>query len=179
MTSAPSRPAGGRVDFRIGRDHGRGPDPARRRLPGESVPGSAISFDPAVFATQETITLAGSQLELSDTVLTTSITGPAAGVIVSGGGLSSVFKVDPGVTASISGMRITGGNTAGNGGGLYNDGGNVTLTNCTVSDNSAGYRGGGGGIDTVAQGTTTLTDCTVSGNTAFAGGASRAMARPR
>ena len=56
---------------------------------------------------------------------------------VSGGGLSRVFQVDPDVTASISGMTITAGNTTGNGGGLYNDGGNVTLTNCTVSDNSA------------------------------------------
>ena len=40
--------------------------------------GSAITFDPAVFATQETITLTA-QLELSDTALTTSIAGPAAG----------------------------------------------------------------------------------------------------
>ena len=89
---------------------------------------------------------------------------------VSGGGLSRVFQVDAGVTASISGLTITGGNDhrqrrrpvqrrrhghadqlhrqrqlrqLGNGGGLYNLGGTTTLTNCTVSGNSAAIDGGG------------------------------------
>ena len=104
---------------------------------------TTITFDPTAFATPQTITLTGGQLELSDTSGTETITGPAAGVTVSGGGASRVFQVDAGVTASISGLTITGGTTTGNGGGLYNDGGNVTLTNCTVSGNSAGYYGGG------------------------------------
>ena len=61
---------------------------------------------------------------------------------VSGGGLSRVFQVDAGVTASISGLTITGGNVGysgygtGSGGGLANFG-TTTLTNCTVSGNSA------------------------------------------
>ena len=46
----------------------------------------AISFSPSVFATAKTITLDGNQLELSDTGGTETITGPAAGVTVSGGG---------------------------------------------------------------------------------------------
>ena len=95
-----------------------------------------IAFDKKVFKTPQTITLTGTQLELTDTTGTETITGPKAGVTVSGGGLSRVFQVDGGVTASISGLTITGGN-AGNGGGLYNDGGTATLTNCTVSGNSA------------------------------------------
>ena len=68
-----------------------------------------ITFDPTVFATPQTITLTGSQLELSNTTGTETITGPAAGVTVSGGGTSRVFQVDAGVTASISGLTITGG----------------------------------------------------------------------
>ena len=71
---------------------------------------SNITFDPTVFATPQTITLTGTQLELSNTTETETITGPAAGVTVSGGGLSRVFQVDGGVTASISGLTITGGN---------------------------------------------------------------------
>ena len=63
-----------------------------------------------MFNTPQTITLTGSQLELSDTTGTETITGPAAGVTVSGGGLSRVFQVDGLVTASISGLTITGGN---------------------------------------------------------------------
>ena len=107
---------------------------------------------------------------------------------VSGGGLSRVFQVDAGVTATISGLTITGGNTV-NGGGLYNDNGTATLTNCTVSGNPP-YQGGrrpvqpqrhpqadqlhgerklqpttGGGLYNL-NGTATLTDCTVSRNSA-------------
>ena len=55
---------------------------------------SSITFDPTVFATPQTITLTGTQLELSNTSETETITGPAAGVTVSGGGLSRVFQVD-------------------------------------------------------------------------------------
>ena len=48
--------------------------------------------------------------------------------------------------------------------------GSTTLTNCTVSGNSASANGGG--LDTTTYGTITLTDVTVSGNTAgmFGGG---------
>ena len=105
-----------------------------------------------MFSTPQTITLTGTQLELSDTTGTETITGPAAGVTVSGGGASRVFQVDAGVTASISGLTITGGNAAtGNGGGLDNDGGTVTLTNCTVSGNSAVSDGGGGLYNSAAR----------------------------
>ena len=48
-------------------------------------------------------------------------------------------------------------------GGLYNDNGTATLTNCTVSGNSRRHSGGGLIHD---FGTATLTNCTVSGNSA-------------
>ena len=44
----------------------------------------------------------------------------------------------------------------------------TTLTNCTVSGNSAS--GSGGGLVNFFHGTTTLTNCTVSGNSAKDGG---------
>jgi hypothetical protein len=69
-----------------------------------------IAFDKTVFKTQQTIILTGTELELSDTSGTETITGPKAGVTVSGGGLSRVFQVDGGVTASMSALTITGGN---------------------------------------------------------------------
>ena len=150
-----------------------------------------ITFDSTVFVTADTITLNGSQLELSDTSGTETITGPAAGLTVNGGGLSRVFAVDADVTASISGLTITGGN-GGEGGGLYvayhgtadltdctlsgnsaqeqggglSNAGTANLTNCTLSGNSAGTNGGG----LENGGTASLTNCTVSGNTALAGG---------
>ena len=155
-----------------------------------AVSGQTFTFDPTVFASAQTITLSLGQLELSNTTGTETITGPAAGVTVSAGGKSRVFQVDKGVTASISGLTITGGKAgSGDGGGVL-DYGTITLTNCTISGNSANEGGGvynkggtanlmactlsgnsaklGGGVSTagVKGGTTTLTNCTVSGNSA-------------
>src|SRR6516225_37731 len=122
-----------------------------------------ITFDPTVFATPQTITLGVGQLELSDTTGTETITGPAAGVTVNANHASRVFQVDRLVTASISGLTISGGNFA-IGGGMFNLG-TATLTNCTVSGNSATRLQGGGVFN---YGSATLTDCTISGNSATA-----------
>ena len=127
-----------------------------------------IIFDSTVFANLQTITLGGSQIELSDTAGATTITGPAAGVTISGNNTSRVFQIDANVTATLSGMTITGGNiTNGSGGGIYNLG-TVTLNNCTISGNSSDT--GGGGMDSRGGGTATLTNCTISGNSAYNGG---------
>ncbi len=126
-----------------------------------------ITFDSKVFGLPQTITLTGTQLELTDTIGTETIVGPKKGVTVSGGGLSRVFQVDGGVTAEFSGLIITGGTTASTGGGLNVDGGTATLTDCTISGNSSGvgssYGGYGGGLSNKG-GNVTLTDCTISGN---------------
>ncbi len=127
-----------------------------------------VNFDKQVFKTPQTITLLGTQLELSDTTGTETITGPKADVTVSGGGASRVFQVDGGVTANFSGLTIMGGTTANAGGGLNVNGGTATLTNCTISGNSSGvgssYGGYGGGLSNKG-GNVTLKDCTISGNT--------------
>jgi hypothetical protein len=128
-----------------------------------------ITFDPGVFGTAKTITLGGAQLQLSDTIGATTISGPAAGVTINGAGLSRVFQVDANVTASFSGLTITGGSaSSGFGGGLQNLG-TLSLSNCTVSGNSAGA---GGGLSNASSGTVTLSNCTISGNsaTSFGGG---------
>ena len=133
----------------------------------QSTYGSLIQFDPTVFNTPQTIALSSS-LILSETNGPEVIDGPTAGVTVSGGGPSSnfsVFTVNSGVTASISGLTISNGN-ADFGGGVYNSG-SLTLTNDTLSGNSAQY---GGGVFTC--GTAALTNDTISGNSAqdFGGG---------
>ena len=120
-----------------------------------------IAFAPNLAGT---ITLS-SGLVISSNV---SIEGPgAAAVSVTGGGPSSdfsVFTVNSGVTASISGLDIAGGNTSGNGGGILNSG-ILTLSSDTLAGNSAAI---GGGIDNT--GTVTLINDTVSGNSATSGG---------
>ena len=129
---------------------------------------NSITFDSTVFATPQTITLAGTQLELSDTTGATTITGPAAGVTVDANNASRVFQIDAGVTADFTGLTISGGNS-GNGGGLMNDHGTTTITNCTISGNTVSGGGSGGGVLNFF-GTLTLTNSTISGNTVTGSG---------
>ena len=68
---------------------------------------NTIDFDSS-FSTNKTITIT-SRLDLTDTGGKQTITGPAAGVTISGGGKVGVFNIGSGVTASLSGMTITGG----------------------------------------------------------------------
>ena len=140
--------------------------------------GSEIEFDPTVFASPQTITLA-STLVLSETAGPEVIDGLGASIVtVSGGGAVEVFSVTSGVTASLTGLTISGG-SATQGGGLSVVGGSVSLTNVAVSDNasvganavSAGGAGGtaiGGGIY-LAGGTLTLNDDVIRGNVARGG----------
>ena len=137
--------------------------------------GTDIEFAPSVFGTAQTIFLSSKlgTLDLADTATTTNgsptthgpmtIEGPDAGVTVSGGHKVGVFQVSAGVTASLSGLTITGGSATGSGGGLLNQGA-TTLTDCTLSGNSAAPVGNGGGL--YSSGSITLTDCTLSGNSA-------------
>jgi hypothetical protein len=124
-----------------------------------------IDFAPSVFQTPQTITLAGTELLLADTKGATTITAPAAGLTVNGGGKSRVFEINSGVTASISGLAITGGR-AYSGAGVHNLGGTLSMNDCTISGNTS--TSGGGGLGGV--GTLTLLDCTFSGNTSLADG---------
>ena len=152
--------------------------------------GSEIEFDPSVFSTPQTITLAAT-LVLSETSGPEVIDGIGANLVtVSGGGKVTVFDIKSGVAASLSGLTISGGSTTRNGGGVlsygtatlsdctisgnsaFNGGGMdnygpATLSDCTISENSARY---GGGLGNVGTATATLSDCTISGNSARNGG---------
>ena len=159
----------------------------------------SITFDKKVFNTPQTINLdpALGQLELSDQTGTETITGPRAGVTIKGnyttpGVANSIFEIEPGATATLSGLTITGGNNPIFGGGV-DDYGTATLIDCTITGNpgeavlptifavrhsstarsattSESYYGFGGGGGVWSYGTTTLTNCTISGNSAAVGG---------
>ena len=139
-------------------------------LPSLTLPGAVSLADTyadslITFAFQgNTTTTLAATLHLSNTTGTTTIDGPACKLTVSGGNAVGVFSVAKNVTASLSGLTITGGSSANYGGGVNNQG-TLTLTGCTVSGNSAGgWRRG------LQRGTLTLTGCTVSGNSAADGG---------
>jgi hypothetical protein len=118
------------------------------------------------FAVTGTITLNGTQLPSITDDLT--ISGPGAGLLsISGNNASRVFGVTAG-TVAISGLTITKG-SAGEGGGMWLTGGNVSLTGCVLTGNEATgdeATSGHGGAISASGATLTLTGCTVSFNKA-------------
>jgi hypothetical protein len=131
----------------------------------------AMDGDTIDFSVTGTITLTSGELVVHTSVM---INGPGADQLaVDGNNASRVFHINPGKTVTISGLTITNGNVGvgGFGGGIYNDHAVLTVSNCTLSGNSAG---GGGGIYNNGRngGSASLEilNSTLSGNSAQGGG---------
>ena len=155
-------------------------------LPGGGSFDGSVTFD---CGGTWTITITTTKTISADTTI------DGGGVItISGGGTVQVFAVSSGVNFTVQKLTIANGKTAGNGGGIANEGtttltdctlsgnvstadqggavyndGTVNLTNCTLYNNSAAF--GGGLFDEVGS-TATLANCTLNGNTVsnFGGG---------
>lgn len=104
--------------------------------------------------------------------VTTDLTIDAPGtaeLALTGTVASPIFAVSAGVTATISGLTIENNNGSDppdnieNPGGIENKG-TLTVSDSTLSDNTAGYEGSGGAIENDAS--LTVADSTLSGNTA-------------
>jgi CSLREA domain-containing protein len=137
---------------------------ANSNSPSGEEPGECSGTDDISIETTGVVNLTGALPDLSSDM---TIEGPGAGqfrVSRSSGGDYRIFHVTSGTQVSISGMTVSGGKvSSGDGGGILNDGGTLTLTDFTVAANAAESSGGG-----IANngGTLTLTDSTVSINTA-------------
>ena len=162
-----------------------------------SVPGS-LPYEVAAANPGDTITFtlspACSTITLASTITISqdlTITGPGSSVLaVSGDNAVGILSVNSGVTATISGLTLEDGSTGGDGGAINNSG-TVTLSNSTLSNNTAFEGGGiysdgtvtvnnstvanntgtsdGAGIVSIFTSTLTITDSTVSGNTSPSG----------
>ena len=119
-----------------------------------------IDFAPGLSGT---IVLTSGELQVANDV---TIVGPGANLLtIDGKNASRIFDVDDGnshtAIVAISGLTLTRGNAGtANGGAIFNAE-DLTLTNSTLSGNTAT---GGGGI--CNSGMLAMTDCTVSGNSA-------------
>src|SRR5262249_38833260 len=100
---------------------------------------STITFQSGLTGT---LTLTGGVLTLSDTSGTITIQGPGASLLtIDGNNASEVFQVNAGVGAALDSLTIAHGSAA-EGGGIYNDG-TLTVSDCTLSGNTASGAGGG------------------------------------
>ncbi len=140
---------------------------------GNSNPaGSLIEFDPTVFSAPQTIKLTQT-LVLSETPGPEMIAGPSTTpVTISGNDAVEVFNVsNPATVADLSNLIVADGLVADNGGGITNAG-LLTITDCTISGNSAtlAINGCGGGIYNAQGSQLTVTNCTISGNSSAYGG---------
>ncbi|MDQ3817623.1 MAG: DUF5011 domain-containing protein, partial [Acidobacteriota bacterium] len=124
------------------------------------------------FSVTGEITLTSALPDIADHLI---INGPGANLLTvkrdSGASNFRIFEIMSG-TVAINGLTISGGKGTGatfrGGGGIYNIGGTLTVSDCTFSDNS-GVDTGGGAIYNSA--TLTVINSTFSGNGGFAGGA--------
>jgi hypothetical protein len=104
--------------------------------------------------------------------LTLTITGTsgAASTLVQSNGGGSVFTIGKKAKVTLTGLTIengTGspiapGSSSLTGGGIFVDGGTLTLTSCVVSNNQADFGAGVSALD----GKVTITNATISGNSA-------------
>ncbi len=133
-----------------------------------SPSGNLVSFLPGLSG--QTVTLSHADGDMSiDRTLTIDATALPSGLTISGNNTHRHFYVEFEKSLTLRGLTLTRGNGIGSGeesdvgGAIYNNGGTLTLAQCTLSSNSAGNSGGA--ILNV-RGSLELTQCTLSGNSA-------------
>jgi CSLREA domain-containing protein len=140
-----------------------------------SADNDTILFGALFSLAPQTITLSGTDLIINNNG-TLSILGPANRTLtVSGNNQSRIFTNNTGAITTIGSLRVTAGNGAssvqtGRGGGIYNNGGNLSLASVIIEGNSAAN---GGGTNNAGTGSTmTISGSLIANNTATgAGGA--------
>ena len=114
-------------------------------------------------------------LTSGDLSITTGVTINGSGadrIAVSGDHLSRVFETAAGINVSISGLTITDGYAEDNGGGILNDGSNLTLSadhltqNQVYGDPTNLNHGADGGAILSSAGILTISDCQITANQA-------------
>jgi hypothetical protein len=135
------------------------------------------------------ITLTSAELMIDKSL---TINGPGANLLtISGNGAQRVFTVNRGTNVVLNGLTIANGAAGSNDGGGISNNGYLTVSNSTITGNSADDGGGihntgiltvsnstitgnsastGGGIDDISSFSSTLTNCTLSGNVATSTG---------
>ena len=104
-----------------------------------------ITFAPSFYSSPQTITLTGGEIPITDGI---NIQGPGANLLtVSGNNASRLFNIDNSdlsqITATISGLTLSSGSTAGDGGAIQFADECLNLIEDHVTASTAGGKGGG------------------------------------
>lgn len=151
-----------------------GPSISLREAISNSSSDTIITFGPSLSG--GTITLTNGQLLIPENrSITIDASALPRGITIDANELSRVLKIELGAEVVLSCLTLTGGRATGsddNGGCIFSDRANLTLADCTLSDNFA--ESFGGGIYSFGRGSRTLLrldNCTLTGNSAPSGGA--------
>ena len=98
---------------------------------------------------------------------TMTIDGSGQSVTLDGGSSMQVLSVSSGVSLTLNALTVAHGSISGNGGGLANNGGTVSITNSAFTDNSVPTNNSGGAI--YNTGSLTISDSTFTGTTGYFG----------
>jgi uncharacterized protein YkvS len=134
--------------------------------------GDTITFSSGL---QGTITLTLGQLTINKSLTIDGDTDnddSTANISISGNNANRVFNINnsqSNLTVNLDGLTIINGNTTGEGGGIFNNGENVTIRNSTISGNTAAIAGGG----IFNNGILSVTNSTINNNSAEYGGGIR------
>jgi predicted outer membrane repeat protein len=139
-----------------------GPGSVRQAIINANASASAYT---ASFSVSGTIMLASTLPAIANTAGLT-INGTGQTVTISGNNAVRVIQVDAGASLTLNDLTIANGYSAGEGGGIWNDG-TLIITNSAFSGNRA--ETSGGGIYSIGT-LMTITNSTFSGNSAIAGG---------
>ena len=153
------------------------PGSLRSALAAATTPGAIIRFNDSLEGSSAGIIGLTSQLVIPATANGLFIDGSnfTDGLTIDANGTVEaprrVMEIQPGATAALHGLTLTGGLVSGNGGAILNDQATLSLSACTLSGNSAGDNGGGIFSDGRNGSTTlSLSSCTLSSNSAVTGG---------
>jgi hypothetical protein len=166
-TSTPTPTPVGAITVTTTNDSGPG---SLRQALADANDGDTINFDPALNG--QTITLTTAELAINHDV---TILGPGPNLLTVARSSQTqfrIFHVMPGHDATIEGLHIASGgvNLGSSGGGLLNDHASLTISNCSLTTNSATY---GGAIYSDGSGdsaTLAVLNSSISGNHAVQAG---------
>lgn len=123
--------------------------------------GDTIQFDATLNG--QTIGLTSGELVIGKNITISGI-GPDFLAVSRVSGTFRIFHILPGHAVVIEGVRITGGFSYGDGGGVFNEQATLTLKDCEVEGNYSGGAGGGGIYSSGESAILTILNSTVNGN---------------